>query len=77
MDVSFLKSSKRGSDQKNKIIVEPDVYISSISNFGLVKFAFTKAMVVSPLEMIQNAKVEVNNNKKSGDLAVKQMVKAL
>jgi hypothetical protein len=43
----------------------------------LVKFAFTKAMVVSPLEMIQNAKVEVNNNKKSRDLTVKQMVKAL
>jgi len=34
-------------------------------------------MIVSPLEMIQNAKVEVNNNKKSRDLTVKQMVKAL
>jgi hypothetical protein len=34
-------------------------------------------MVVSPLEMIQNAKVEVKSSKKSRDLAVKQMVRAI
>ena len=71
---AYSKAQKKdATDKSTRIILEPDVSISSISNFGLVTFAFTKSMVVPPLEMIQKATVQVRSNKK--DLAY--MIRAL
>ena len=63
------------NNQQNKLVLEPDAYISSISNFGLVNFVFTKPMLHPPLEIIQNAKIEINS--KRSDVAVKQLVRAV
>ncbi len=47
-----LNKSKSKESVNNKKPEEPDVSITSISNTGLVTMAFSKKMVVPPLDMI-------------------------
>ena len=47
-----LNKAKSKEGEKNKKFEEPDVSIISISTTGLVTMAFSKKMVVPPLDMI-------------------------
>ena len=56
----MLKARASRENYANFKPVDPEVTITSISTSGLVVLTFSKNMVVPPLEVLNNATIELN-----------------